>query len=211
MYMGRDKYENDELIRYSFPEDVWFHVDEVSSAHVYLRFPSGGDGGGGGGPVWSIDTIPRGTLDDCMQLVKANSISGTKMKTVAVIYTFVSNLRKDQRMDTGTVGFHDERTVRRVPAVGKNAEVVKRIERTRTERTVREMEADRVRHDEEQRAQQKAETLKQRREAAESEKKAKADAELRAYTSVMKPEYMRSNSDAASSGQTAQQYEDDFM
>ena len=32
IYMGRDKYENEELIRYGWPEDLWFHVDKHSSA-----------------------------------------------------------------------------------------------------------------------------------------------------------------------------------
>ena len=57
IYMGRDKFENEELIRYGLPEDIWyilfrvkdlkkyylsvfrFHVDDLSSAHVYLRLP----------------------------------------------------------------------------------------------------------------------------------------------------------------------------
>jgi len=37
IYMGKDKTENEELIEYSFPRDIWFHVDNYSSAHVYLR------------------------------------------------------------------------------------------------------------------------------------------------------------------------------
>ena len=37
MYMGADKFENEDLIRYGIPEDLWFHVDDLSSAHVYLR------------------------------------------------------------------------------------------------------------------------------------------------------------------------------
>ena len=37
--MGRDKFENEELIKHMWPEDVWFHVDDLSSAHVYLRLP----------------------------------------------------------------------------------------------------------------------------------------------------------------------------
>lgn len=41
MYMGKDKYENEDLIRYGIPEDVWFHVDNLSSAHVYLRMNRG--------------------------------------------------------------------------------------------------------------------------------------------------------------------------
>lgn len=37
IYMGKDKHENEDLIKYAWPEDVWFHVDNLSSAHVYLR------------------------------------------------------------------------------------------------------------------------------------------------------------------------------
>lgn len=29
IYMGRDKYENEHLIQYGWPEDLWFHVDKV--------------------------------------------------------------------------------------------------------------------------------------------------------------------------------------
>lgn len=28
---------DDELIENMLPEDVWFHVEDLSSAHVYLR------------------------------------------------------------------------------------------------------------------------------------------------------------------------------
>ncbi len=43
-----------------------FHVDEVSSAHVYLRLKKG----------QTLEDIPPLVLDDCAQLVKANSIQG---------------------------------------------------------------------------------------------------------------------------------------
>lgn len=36
IYMGKDKYENEDLIKYGLPEDVWFHVDDLSSAHVSM-------------------------------------------------------------------------------------------------------------------------------------------------------------------------------
>lgn len=41
IFMGRDKFENEDLIAHAFPEDVWFHVSELSSAHVYVRMPFG--------------------------------------------------------------------------------------------------------------------------------------------------------------------------
>jgi len=49
IYMGKDKYENEELIEYAWPDtDIWFHVENLSSAHVYLRL---------NGPVESYGAI----------------------------------------------------------------------------------------------------------------------------------------------------------
>ena len=31
VYMGKDKFENEELLKYGWPEDLWFHVDKLSS------------------------------------------------------------------------------------------------------------------------------------------------------------------------------------
>lgn len=59
---------DEELIKYAWPQDVWFHVDKLSSAHVYLRLPES---------IPSWDAIPEPLLVDCAQLVKANSIEGT--------------------------------------------------------------------------------------------------------------------------------------
>jgi hypothetical protein len=84
IYMGKDKFESkfllysstgslklghqkDEyLIKYGWEEDVWFHVDKLSSAHVYLRLKEGE----------SWENIPPALLDDLAQLTKANSIEG---------------------------------------------------------------------------------------------------------------------------------------
>ncbi len=57
---------DDELLKYAEPEDIWFHVSDLSSAHVYLKMQ----------PGWTIGTIPEAVLTDCCQLVKANSIEG---------------------------------------------------------------------------------------------------------------------------------------
>lgn len=57
---------DEDLIKYAWPQDVWFHVDKLSSAHVYIRMPDD--------MTW--DAIPEPVLIDCAQLVKANSIEG---------------------------------------------------------------------------------------------------------------------------------------
>lgn len=92
LYMGKDKFENEDLIRWGWPEDVWFHVDKLSSAHVYLRLPQG--------VAW--DAIPAEILQECCQLCKANSIEGVKLSDTDIIYTPWSNLKKTGAMDAGT-------------------------------------------------------------------------------------------------------------
>jgi predicted ribosome quality control (RQC) complex YloA/Tae2 family protein len=88
MYMGKDKFENEDLIKWGWPEDVWFHVDNLSSAHVYVRLS----------PGQTMGDISDDTVRDCAQLVKANSIEGVKKLSVVVIYTPWANLRKDGSM-----------------------------------------------------------------------------------------------------------------
>jgi predicted ribosome quality control (RQC) complex YloA/Tae2 family protein len=75
--------------------DVWFHVDNLSSAHVYLRLEPGQD--------W--ENIDAAVLQDCAQLCKANSIEGSKRNNITVIYTPWSNLRKTKGMETGQVRY----------------------------------------------------------------------------------------------------------
>ena len=62
----QSRFVDEELIQYAWPQDVWFHVDKLSSAHVYLRMPD----------TMAWESIPDALLTDCAQLVKANSIEG---------------------------------------------------------------------------------------------------------------------------------------
>lgn len=60
----------------------------------------------------TIDSIPANALEDCCQLVKANSIEGCKQNNVPIVYTPVGNLRQTNDMDVGQVGFHVDKNVR---------------------------------------------------------------------------------------------------
>ncbi|XP_049377897.1 uncharacterized protein LOC125842621 [Solanum stenotomum] len=124
IFMGLDKYENEELIKFGFPEDIWFHVDKMSSAHVYLRLNKG----------QTFDDIPEGVLEDCAQLVKANSIQGNKVNNVDVVYTPWQNLKKTASMDVGQVSFHNPKMVRTVRVEKRINEIVNRLNRTKVER-----------------------------------------------------------------------------
>ena len=114
-------YTDEELIRWGWPEDVWFHVDKESSAHVYLRLR----------PGQTLDDIPSAVIDDCAQLVKQNSIKGCKMNNIDVVYTQWSNLKKTANMEVGQVSFHDHKAVKTVRVEKKINDIVKRLEKTK--------------------------------------------------------------------------------
>ena len=53
-------------------------------------------------------------IEDCAQLVKANSITGNKMNDVDVVYTMWENLNKTGSMDIGQIGFHKQKAVKKI-------------------------------------------------------------------------------------------------
>ncbi|CAD6229818.1 unnamed protein product [Miscanthus lutarioriparius] len=200
IYMGADKNENEELIKYGLPEDVWFHVDKVSSAHVYLRLKKGE----------TIDTISEGLLEDCAQLVKAHSIQGNKMNNVEVIYTPWSNLKKSPSMDVGQVGFHNPRMVHVLTVEKRVNEIINRLNKTRVERRAdlkAEKEASNAAEKAERKMQLKEKKRKEEMERLEKEKWA----EIRSYKGLMVAEKMTSNRQIASAGKSMQEMEDEFV
>ncbi|KFO38083.1 Coiled-coil domain-containing protein 25 [Fukomys damarensis] len=182
IYMGKDKYENEDLIKYGWPEDIWFHVDKISSAHVYLRLHKGE----------KIEDIPKEVLVDCAQLVKANSIQGCKMNNVSVVYTPWSNLKKTADMDVGQIGFHRQKDVKIVTVEKKVNEILNRLEKTKLERFP-DLAAEKEGRDREERNEKKAQIQEMKRREKEEMKKKKEMDELRSYSSLMKAENMSSN------------------
>jgi hypothetical protein len=101
-----------------------FHVDKLSSAHIYLRLPEGQN--------W--EDIPADLLNDCAQLTKANSIEGNKKDNINIVYTPWSNLKKDGSMATGQVGFKDQRKVKRILVETRVNAIINRLNKTKEER-----------------------------------------------------------------------------
>jgi hypothetical protein len=121
-----------------------FHVDKLSSAHIYLRLQDG--------QTW--DTIPAALLTDLGQLTKANSIegmlgssippircsflltqwAGNKKDNITIIYTPWSNLKKDGSMAVGQVSFHDPRKVKRILIAARENPIVNRLNKTKVEK-----------------------------------------------------------------------------
>ena len=172
-------------------------VAKLSSAHVYLRLKDGE----------TIESIPEEVLEDCVQLVKHNSIEGNKMGNVGVVYTYWGNLKKTGDMDVGQVGFHSPREVRRIVVEKRINEIVNRLNRTKEEAypDLAKLKADRLKE-------------LNRRAREEARKKAEADRALRlqrqqekeakSYKNIHKAEAMLSNKDVRAD---VESYEDDFM
>ncbi|KAK7101337.1 coiled-coil domain-containing protein 25-like [Littorina saxatilis] len=194
IYVGIDKHENEDLIRWGWPEDVWFHVDKVSSAHVYLRLHEGD----------TIDDIPQAVIDDCAQLVKANSIQGNKMNNVDVVYTMWANLKKTAGMDVGQVGFHKDKEVRKVRVEKRLNEVVNRLNKTKEDRPNVDLRSEREARDRNEREDQKKKQQELKKKEKEEEKRRAEAAEVKSYSTLMKSENMTSNRDGGSDS-------DDFM
>ncbi|XP_020271754.1 coiled-coil domain-containing protein 25 isoform X1 [Asparagus officinalis] len=206
IFMGLDKFENEELIKYGFPEDIWFHVDKMSSAHVYLRLNKG----------QTIDDISEGVLEDCAQLVKANSIQGNKVNNIEVVYTPWYNLKKTASMDVGQVGFHNSKMVRTVKVEKRLNEVINRLNKTKVERkpdlkACLSFTAEREAVNAAERAERKQQLRdKKRREEMERLEREK-QAEIRSYKGLMVSDKMTSNKQIASANKSLQELEEDFM
>ncbi len=161
LYMGKDKYENEELIKYAWKEDVWFHVDDLSSAHVYLRLNE---------EFVSFDKIPPAVVEKCAQLTKANSIEGSKKAQVDVIYTPASNLKKTISMEVGAVSYHNHKQVKKIEGVEKDRDMLKAIEKTQKE-SFPDLAEALERHEEEKRIKLKSQYNEQKKVQKELDKK----------------------------------------
>ncbi|KAH8306542.1 hypothetical protein KR018_009727 [Drosophila ironensis] len=194
LFMGRDKHENEELIRWGWPEDVWFHVSDLSSAHVYLRLPKG----------QTVEDIPTDVLVDAAQLCKANSIQGNKVNNLDIVYTMWGNLKKTPGMEAGQVGYHDEKAVRRIKLEKRVNEIVNRLNKTKTEVEHPDLRGEREARDAAERQDIKKVQRERREQEKEAAKQRELEAELRRYASLQKTENMRTNYDAGNES-------DDFM
>jgi hypothetical protein len=195
LYMGNDKFENEELLKWGWPEDIWFHVSKLSSAHVYLRLKEGE----------TIDDVPTALIDDCCQLVKANSIQGNKMNDVEIVYTPWTNLKKTASMDVGQVSFHNDKEVRKVKVEKRINAIINRLEKTRVVKDNVDLRAEREARDARERAKQHQSIKEQKQREKEEQKRKEEFKRLQSYETVMKEEKMTSNKEVNSN------LDDDFM
>lgn len=184
LFMGVDKYENEDLIKWGWPEDVWFHVDKYPSAHVYLRLRLG----------QTIDDIPSTVLEDAAQLVKANSIEGNKINDVDVVYTMWSNLKKTQGMVVGQVGFHKDKDVRKIHVAKRINTTINRLNKTKRLEQVN-LRVEKEQRDKNEREDKKKLLREQKEKEKAEEKRRQEEAEMRSYNSLFNASNMISNTE----------------
>lgn len=125
---GKDKFENDMLIKYGYKElnYVWFHADKYSSGHIYLQLNDNEK---------TVDDIPEDVLNDCLQLCKASSIAGNKLPECTILITPWSNLKKSGYMKPGEVSFKTLKNCKRKKCFARDNKTINRLTKTRIEVT----------------------------------------------------------------------------
>lgn len=174
-------------------------MDNLSSAHVYLRMPAG--------MTW--ETIPEQVLIDAAQLTKANSIEGNKRDGVTVIYTPSSNLRKDGSMDVGQVSFHKPKLVKKVLIKTRENVIVNRLNKTK-EVKLPDLEAEQRAHLIEKNRTAKEFFLQNKKEEERRARELKAvkDERDRGYSDFLTDDMIAGNSNDREDGYDP---DDDFM
>ncbi|KAK4993849.1 hypothetical protein LTR50_000062 [Elasticomyces elasticus] len=204
IYVGKDKVEMSGYVIRTLRQIVssheinQFHVDNLSSAHVYVRLRES--------ETW--DSIPKELLEDCGQLTKANSIEGNKKDNITVIYTPWSNLKKDGSMAVGQVGFKDQKKVKKLFVEKRENAIVNRLNKTKVEKfpDLRQEKADR---EKELRRKDKSAQLSRQKEEARIAKERK---ELAWQRDHMYDDLHAEDAILASSNQDRDaSFEDDFM
>jgi hypothetical protein len=186
---------DEELIKYGWPEDIWFHVDKLSSAHVYVRMPEG----------QTFDDMPKEVIEDCAQLVKANSIQGCKQSSVDVVYTSWSNLKKTADMVAGQIGFHSDKAVHKVKVERKINAILNRLNKTKVEKKDVNLMAEKEARDRRERTIRKTEDRERRLRLEEEKIKQQEMAKILSYQNVLRNENMTSNKECEGD------LSDDFM
>lgn len=159
----------------------------------------------------AMDSVPDDVAQEMCQLVKENSIEGCKAAAVDIVYTPALNLKKEERMDVGQVSFKDEAFRKLMKNVAKDKEIIKRIEKTRQEKTV-DLAKEKEQRDTEERARRKQALLAERNAEKALEKERAKAAELKSYDAL---QYLDKTSNAGVSKtgsiEECRQLEEDFM
>ena len=101
LHYGKNAHENWELFDAAEPDDLWFHLDDLPSAHVYLEV--------------SKEEPSDAAIEFAARLVLTRTpkaVNTTKAKKITVIYCPRSNLAKGK--SPGEILIHDSKLLSRI-------------------------------------------------------------------------------------------------
>jgi len=141
-------------------------------------------------------------------LTKANSIEGNKKDNITVIYTPWSNLKKTAGMETGQVGFHKQKMVKKIHVEQRINEIVNRLNKTKVEKNP-DFAQDKSDYEKEKKRRERALEKKkwEEEERIAKETKERAHQEKYAYEALFSADNIRHSSNA----DRGDDDEDDFM
>jgi predicted ribosome quality control (RQC) complex YloA/Tae2 family protein len=93
IYEGKNAQGNNSLLDECSENDIWFHVNNSTSAHIVLSIPT---------TTTTTTKPPKQVIKRCCCICKASTKTSNK---VEIVYTTRSNLEKVN--DRGTVTFID--------------------------------------------------------------------------------------------------------
>ncbi|KAG0714310.1 Coiled-coil domain-containing protein 25 [Chionoecetes opilio] len=221
LFMGNDKYENEDLIKWGWVEDVWFHVDKVSSAHVYLRL----------NPylaeslevlVMALRRCTRGAkplglevswlktkvqvfgdlLDEAVQSVHACGEDIEILESFTYLGSAVHNDGGSRQEALRRIGI--AYGVRKIRLEKRINEIINRLNKTKVE-SQPNLRQDREERDKLERNEAKKEIKERQHKEKEEVEKRKKEQELKNYTSLFSAASMKTNKAAADEDS------DDFM
>ncbi len=101
VYIGKNNIQNDYIsLRFSNPNDIWFHTQKIHGSHVLLRNPENLD----------IEDIPENVLFNCARLAKENSKASSSLN-VSVDYCYAKFVKKSAGSKPGMVIYNNFKTI----------------------------------------------------------------------------------------------------
>lgn len=101
VYIGKNNIQNDYIsLRFSNPNDIWFHTQKIHGSHVLLRNPENLD----------IEDIPENVLFNCARLAKENSKASSSLN-ISVDYCYAKFVKKTAGSKPGMVIYNNFKTI----------------------------------------------------------------------------------------------------
>ena len=101
IYIGKNNIQNDYIsLKFSNPNDIWFHAQKIHGSHVLLKNPEN----------LELDEIPENILFNCARLAKENSKAATSLN-VSVDYCLAKFVKKASGAKPGMVIYNNFKTI----------------------------------------------------------------------------------------------------